>query len=105
MLGEFVDRVYLIEFEIKYTTEDTAMSVSYLDLHIEIDNDFQRRSKLYDKRYDFNFLIVHFQFIRSNIPEAFAYGVYSCHLIGYSRICGSYDDFSGREVLLTSKLL
>jgi hypothetical protein len=25
--GEFVDRVYLIEFELKYTTEDTAMIV------------------------------------------------------------------------------
>jgi hypothetical protein len=105
MLGEFVDRVYLIEFEIKYTTEDTAMSVSYLDLHIEIDNDFQRRTKLYDKRDDFNFLIVHFQFRCSNIPAAFAYGVYSSHLIRYSRVCGSYDDFSDRGVLLTSKLL
>jgi hypothetical protein len=105
MLGEFVDRVYLIEFEIKYTTEDTAMSVSYLDLHIEIDNDFQRRTKLYDKRDDFNFLIVHFQFRCSNIPVAFAYGVYSSHLIRYSRVCGSYDDFSDRGVLLTSKLL
>jgi hypothetical protein len=59
MLGECVDRISLIEFEIKYTTEDTAISVSYLDLHIEIDSGFQRGTKLYDKRDDYNFLIVH----------------------------------------------
>jgi hypothetical protein len=34
--GDFVDRIYLVEFEIKDTT-DTDMSASYLDLHIEID--------------------------------------------------------------------
>ena len=55
MLGECVDRISLIEFEIKYTTEDTAMSVSYLDLHIEIDNDFQRTTKFYDQNRRFQF--------------------------------------------------
>jgi hypothetical protein len=34
--GDFVDRIYPIEFEIKDTT-DTDRSASYLDLHLEID--------------------------------------------------------------------
>jgi len=34
-------------------TTDTAMSASYLDLHIEIDNEGRLRTKLYDKREDF----------------------------------------------------
>ena len=34
--GDFVDRIYPIEFEIKDTT-DTDRSTSYLDLHLEID--------------------------------------------------------------------
>jgi hypothetical protein len=34
-LGDFVDRRYPIELEIKVTT-DTDMSASYLDLHLEI---------------------------------------------------------------------
>ena len=40
---------------------------------------------LFDKCYDFNFLIVNFPFICSNIPAAPAYGVYMSQLIRYSR--------------------
>jgi hypothetical protein len=36
--GDFVDRIYPIELEIKDTT-DTDRVASYLDLHIEIDSD------------------------------------------------------------------
>jgi hypothetical protein len=58
MLGDFVDP---IEFEIKDTT-DTDRSASYLDLHIEIVSEGRLRTKFYDKRDDFNFPIVTFQF-------------------------------------------
>jgi hypothetical protein len=70
--GDCVDRIYPIELEIKDTT-DTDRSASYLDLHLEIDS---LRTKLYDKRDDFNFPIVNFPFICSNIPAAPAYGIY-----------------------------
>ena len=36
--GDFVDRIYHIELAIKDTT-DTDTSASYLDLHLEIDNE------------------------------------------------------------------
>jgi hypothetical protein len=39
-------------------TTDTARSASYLDLHFESDSDCRLRTKLYDKRDDFNFAIV-----------------------------------------------
>ena len=74
-LGDFVDRIYPIELEIKDTT-DTDRSASYLDLHLEIDSEGRFRTQLYDKRDDFNFPIVNFPFICSNIPAAPAYGVY-----------------------------
>jgi hypothetical protein len=73
--GEFIDRIYPIELEIKDTT-DTYKSASYLDLCLEIDSEERLRTKPYDKRDDFNFLIVNFPFICSNIPAAPAYGVY-----------------------------
>jgi hypothetical protein len=44
--GDFVDRVYPIELEIRDTT-DTDRSASYLDLHLEIDSDGRLRTKLY----------------------------------------------------------
>ena len=46
--GDFVDRIYPIELEIRDTT-DTDRSVSYLDLHLEIDSEGRLRTKLYDK--------------------------------------------------------
>jgi hypothetical protein len=63
------------------------------------------RAKLYDKRDDFNFPIVNFPFICSNIPAAPAYGVYISQLIQYFRACGSYQDFLDRGLLLTRRFL
>jgi hypothetical protein len=80
-------------------------SASYLDLQLEIDSEGQLRMKLYDKRDDFNFPVVNFPFVCSNIPAAPAYGVYISQMIRYSRACGSYRDFLDRGLLLTRKLL
>jgi hypothetical protein len=57
--GDVFHRIYTIELEIKYTIV-TDSSASYLDLHLEIDNVEHLRTKLYDKRDDFNFPIVNF---------------------------------------------
>ena len=88
--GHFVGRIYPIELGIKDTT-DTDRSASYLDLHLEIDSEGRLRTKLYDKRDVFNFPIVNFPFICSNIPAAPAYGVYISQSIRYSR-----EDFLDR---------
>jgi hypothetical protein len=77
---DFVDRIYPIELEIKDAT-DTDRSASYFDLHLENDSDGWLRTKLYDKRDDFNFLIVNFPFICNNMQAAHAYGVYISQLI------------------------
>jgi hypothetical protein len=101
---DFVDRIYPIELEIKDTTE-TDRPTSYLDLFLEIDSEGRLRTNLYDKRDDFDFPIVNFPFICSNIPAAPAYGVYISQMIRYPRACGSYQDFLDRGLLLTRKLL
>ena len=48
---------------------------------------------------------MNFPFIGSNIPAAPADGVYISQLIRYSRACGSHQDFLGRGLMLTRKLL
>ena len=58
------------------------------------------RTKL-DKRDDFNFPIVNFL---NNIPAAPANGVYISQLIPFFKLCGSYQDFLDRGLLLTRKL-
>ena len=52
--GDFVDRIYPIELEIKDTT-DTDTSASYLDIHLKIDREGRLRTKLYEKRRLFHF--------------------------------------------------
>ena len=86
--GDFVGRIYSNEPEIKDTTY-TDRSASYLDLHLKIDSEGRLRTKLYDKRDYFNFPIMNFPFICSNILAAPAYGVYVSQLVRYSRACGS----------------
>jgi hypothetical protein len=51
--GDFVDRIYHIELEIKDTT-NTDTSALCLDLHLESGTDGRLRTKHYDKRDDFN---------------------------------------------------
>ena len=81
------------------------MSASYLDIHLNIASVGQVRTKLYDKRADFNFPIVNFPFLCSNTPATPAYGVNISQLLPYWRACGSYQDFFGRGLQLTRKLL
>jgi hypothetical protein len=102
--GDFADCIYPIELEIK-DTPDTYRSASYHDLHFDIDREGRRRTKLYEKRDDFNFPIVNFPFTCSNIRAAPAYGVYISQLIPYSRACGSYQNFLDIGLLFTRKLL
>jgi hypothetical protein len=52
----------------------------YLDPHLGIDSEVQSGTKYYDRRDDFNFLIVNVPFMCSNIPVALAYWVYISEL-------------------------
>ena len=72
---------------------------------INLHREGRLRTKLFDKRDDFNFPIVNFPFIWSNIPAAPVYGVFTSLLIRYSRACNSYQDFLDRGLLLTRRLL
>jgi hypothetical protein len=58
--------------EVKETT-DTASSASFLDLYLEFDDIGQIGTKIYDKRDDFNFKIINFPNMCSNIPASPAY--------------------------------
>ena len=88
---DFGASIYIVELEIKDTT-DTARCASYLDLYLKIDSDCRLRTKLYNKRNDFDFPIVNFPFISSNISTAHAYGIFISQLIRYFREYGSHHD-------------
>ena len=93
-----------LELEIKDTTE-CSTSASYLDVLLKLDTNGKITTQLYDKRDDFNFSIVNFPYLCSNIPASPAYGVYISQLIRYARACSTYDQFLVRGCLLTNKLM
>ena len=50
-------------------------------------------TEVHDKRDAFNFNIVNFPYMSSNIPANPTYGVYISQLIRISRICDTFQSF------------
>ena len=101
---EFISDIYPKELTISETTQSTSIA-SYLDLLFIRDKRNNIMTKLYDKRDAFDFHIVDFPFMSSNIPSAPAYGVYGSQLIRYARCCSNYSDFLLRHRVLVTRLL
>jgi hypothetical protein len=102
--AEFLPLIYPPELEVKETTY-TASSASFLDLYLEFDDSGQFSTKFYDKRDDFNFKIINFPNMCSNIPASPVYGVYISQLIRYARASSNYSDFLKRHLHLRNRLL
>ena len=102
--AEFLPLIYPPQLKVKETT-DTASSASFLDLYFELDDGGQLSTKIYDKRDDFNFKIINFPNMCSNIPASPAYGVYISQLIRYARASSNYSDFLKRHLHLRNRLL
>jgi hypothetical protein len=66
--------IYPAELVLKKTTENITM-VSYLDIGISMLNS-PFHTKIYDKRESFNFHVVNYPFMSSNIPSRPTYGIY-----------------------------
>ena len=63
------------------------------------------KTKIYDKRDDFDFDIVIFPFLDGNVPRSASYGVYISQLIRFARVSSHVDDFNTPNKVLTAKLL
>ena len=98
-----ISNIYPPQLELKRTTE-TDSRLSYLDLELNIvEKKFS--TAVFDKRDGFNFHIVNFPYMDSNIPSKPAYGVYISQLVRIGRICDSYKSFFTRHHQLTSRLV
>ena len=103
-INDAVKEIYPPSLELKETT-DSPDGTSYLDLYLfKDDNGFISR-RLYDKRDDYNFAIVNYPFLDSNIPTGPAYGTYISRLIAFARACQSLQDFNQRHQVLIKKLV
>ena len=96
-----VNRIYPSELQLNKANVSDA-EASFLDLHLSILDGFVK-TKINDKRDDFDFDIVNFPFLDGDVPCLASYGVYISQLI---RLAGvSSHDFNTRNKVLTAKLL
>ena len=77
----------------------------YLDLTFIINSGGKLSIRLYDKRDDFDFHIVDFPFLSSNIPSGPSYGVYISQMIRYAQCCSHCDKFRYHHKCLVDRLL
>ena len=66
-----VNRIYPSELQLNNVSDAEA---SFLDLHLSISDGFVK-TKIYNKRDDFDFDIVNFPFLDGDVPRSASYGV------------------------------
>ena len=88
---KFLD--YLKEMYPSQLTVEKANKSDHLADHLDLTFIIDSGGKLSARLYDFDFYVVNFPFLSSNIPSRPSYGVYISQLISYARCCSHYDDF------------
>ena len=97
---EEIPNIYSPELTLKGTSESDT-KLAYLDISISICSS-KYVTEVYDKRDAFNFNIVNFPYMSSNIP---ANPTYILQLIRISRLCDTFQSFVRRHRLLTERLI
>ena len=77
---------------------------SFLNIHLTISDGFVK-TKIYNKRDDFDFDIVNFLFLDGDVPRLTSYGVNISQFIRFGRVSSHVDHFNTRNKVLTAKLL
>ena len=101
LFDSMVNRIYPSELQLNKANVSDA-EASFLDLHLSISDGFVK-TKIYDKRDDFDFDIVNFPFL--DVPRSASYGVYISQPFRFARVSSHVDDFNNRNKVLTAKLL
>ena len=100
-----VNRIYPSVLQLNKAKVSNA-EASFLDLHLSISDGFVK-TKVNDKRDNFDFDIVNFPFLDVDFPRSTSYGDFISQLIRFARVSSSshVDDFNTRNKVLTAKLL
>ena len=80
---DYLKEIYPSQLTVEKANKSDHLA-DYLDLTFIIDSGGKLSTRLYDKRDDFDFHIVNFPFLSSNIPSGPSYGVYISQLIRYA---------------------
>ena len=101
---DYFKKIYLSQLTVEKAYKSDQLA-DYLDLTFIIDSGGKLSTRLYDKRDDFDFHIVDFPFVSSNIPSDPSYGVYISQHIRHAQCCSHCEDFRYRHKCLVDRLL
>ena len=101
---DYPKEIYLSQLTVKNANKSDHLA-DYLDQAFIIDSESKLSTRLYDKCDDFDFYIVNFPFLSSNILSDLSFGVYISQLIRYARCCSYYDDFRYCHKCVVDRLL
>ena len=93
---QMVGQIYPTELQLNKANSSDTKDL-FLDLNLSITNGIVS-SKIYDKRVDFNFETVNFQFLDGDVPHSPSYSVCISQLIRFARVCSIVDDFNNRNL-------
>ena len=77
---------------------------SFLGLHLSLSDGFVK-TKIYDKRDNFDFDNVNLPFLDGDVPRSTSYGVYIPQIIRFARVSSHADDLNTRNKVLKTKFL
>ena len=97
--SDYLKEIYPSQLTVEKANKSDHLA-DYLDRTFIIDSGGKLSTRLHDKYDDFDFHIVNFPFLSSNIPSGPSYGVYISQLIRYARCCSHYEDFRYRHKCL-----
>ena len=80
---DYLKEIYPSQLTVEKANKSDHLA-DYLDLTFIIDSGGKLSTRLYDKRDDFDFHIVNFPFLSSNIPSGPSYDAYISQLIRYA---------------------
>ena len=80
---DYLKEIYPSQLTVEKANKSDHLA-DYLDLTFIIDSGGKLSTRLYDKRDDFDFHIVNFPYLSSNIPSGPSYSVYISQLIRYA---------------------
>ena len=94
-----VSQIYPLELQLNKANASDK-EAACLDLHLSISNDIVSTT-IYDKRDNFDFEIVNFPFLDSDVSRSTSYRVYNSQIIRFARAPSYVNNFNTRNKLLT----
>jgi hypothetical protein len=99
-----VKDIYPRSLVLNKSNSSATLNSAFLDLSVSvIDHQFQ--IKVYNKTDDYDFMVITFPFLESNICTTICYSVFFGEVLRYLRICSRLSDFEERVQKLVSMLV